>query len=370
MCAPVLAACANRGPVRYAVNKVSPKKRFVLILLAGTLVALALALYIGTHRVTDPVYHGQRLSHILDQPTRIWSAAIGGRITTLSSASSGNALTALQELGPRAVPLLVSWLEEHDSTFKARGRQLCARFGLPIPAFFQYRADLALFWLRFIPQYSSSAAPVLISKLADADELQLLDIAPLLEKIIETASKEDRARIAQSCVPLVPTLLERASHGAVAIGSSEITFLLKNILQYGRFDEAQREALLQQIVVSAGPDSSPWTSDRLADALDSDYTLRNELLLRSGISSKQSSAAEFFRTNPVKPDRIIPLLRSCLSSTNRNLVEQSAKALGAYGAAATDVLPELRALLLQTSGYVVNAASNAIVAIDPSASRR
>jgi hypothetical protein len=347
------------------MNKLTMRKRFALSVGASILLfALALAFYIPTHRVPDPLYRGQRLSHILDQPTRIWSAPTG-RLITLSSNSSGSALPALQELGPRSLPLLISWLQERDCPFKIRGRKLCARFRFPIPALFQCRTDVAMFWLGFIPQHASSAAPELILMLTNPDELQSLEIVTLLDKIVETANKEDRARIAQSFLPLVPPLLERASRGPVSVSSSEIASLLTKTLPYGRFNSTQRESLLRQIMASTA-NGSPWTFDRLADRLDPDYTLRNELLLRSEIPIKQSSAAEFFRSNPVKPDRIIPLLRSCLSSTDYTLIEQSAKALGAYRTEATNVLPELRALLRHPSSYVVNSASNAIMVIDRS----
>jgi len=140
--------------------------------------------------------------------------------------------------------------------------------------------------------------------------------------------------------------MQRVTDRSVVLkfGGSEIGLLLKNILENARLGQTQRESLLRELMTNLGTESSPWMADRLADTLDPDYTLRNELLLRSGIPTRQSSAAQFFQTNPVKPERIIPLLSSCLASTNQNLVEQCAKALGAYGNAATNVPPDLKAL--------------------------
>jgi HEAT repeat protein len=87
-------------------------------------------------------------------------------------------------------------------------------------------------------------------------------------------------------------------------------------------------------------------------------------LLRTTGPTRQSSAALFFREHPVNAPKIVPLLRTCLTSTNASLVEQCALALGAYGSAAREALPELTTLSRTPKVRVSSAALNAISAIE------
>src|SRR5437016_2654938 len=71
-------------------------------------------------------------------------------------------------------------------------------------------------------------------------------------------------------------------------------------------------------------------------------------------------AISFFREKPLLAERVVPLLIAGLTSGNRELQEESAKALGSYRADATNAFPILSRLSTNRNRYVASAASNAL----------
>jgi hypothetical protein len=86
-------------------------------------------------------------------------------------------------------------------------------------------------------------------------------------------------------------------------------------------------------------------------------------VLEFGPVPERVGAAMELAAFPRLPDRAVPLLLNNLSSTNRSVQEQCAKALSQYGGQARIALPALTNLLSHSKPRVQIAASNAIAAI-------
>ncbi|HEV8541859.1 MAG TPA: hypothetical protein VGR78_05675 [Verrucomicrobiae bacterium] len=295
--------------------------RLYLLIASPFTLILAALLYLSLRKPPDPYYAGKPLSqHLIiffGKPSP--SLLLPPRSASLRQAQEPKAAEALHFLGSRAVPLLSYWLKDADSLTKRTGRTFCAKYGIRCPELFQDRSEIALSALSEIPEYvPPTVAPILENWLNNPAAAQKQ--RPLLFFLLRQALEAER--------PATPEQRERVLDGVCSIKLTSPN---------------DREKLR-----------------RLADVIDQDSTLRNLRSLRKGTHAEKVGAAAFFRVYPTLPERVVPLLIPCLSSTNSVLQEESAKALGAYGPEAEKALPRLSNLLSHPKPYVAAAASNAV----------
>lgn len=363
----------------------------------GVGVALVLAAFYWFLAVPEPLYNGKALSDYLYaayDPNLLTpfgpsygfagSLAPGPALPPKVFAAQSDAREALKGLGPKAAPLLTAWLKEADSSVKQRARKISAKYRLPSLRIFADRRSIAIHALSQMPVASVDVIEFLDDWLRTGGE-QERDLAfALLATMVPLVSAPDRERIAArelaaslgflehdtNALTLWPalSLLQRSIEALGPRPMRELEPLAIRLLEVKHSVET-RETLDAQlaplVLISGFPPSTSRSGlaeqiQSIVTEMDDDGFLRNRIWLKFGRPSEKAGAALYFRHKPVSPELIVPLLLACLSSESSSLIEESAKALAAYGADAKPALPSLNLLALHRNRFVAAASSNAI----------
>ena len=293
------------------------------ILFGGLLLLVIGAAAVWISRPPDPEFEGKKLS----QHLYVWArptAPFGRRPTTAEvkelekhNRAIMTAQIAVKELGPEAVPLLLSWLDGHEYPFQRKLTGYLRTNNIEMPFLTAPKRRLALMALQQVPQHATSGIP----------------------KLVELAIEDKERQLALSAL------------GQILVGME--------------FDEQARmmepaKADAEKLMASSDGHGNAWILER---HLDPYGQIANLLNLESGSVPRQVAGAMFFRDRPVLPERVVPLLSQSLASTNRPLLESAARALGEYGSAAQSALPALCQLTNNSHRFVAIAAVNALTKI-------
>jgi hypothetical protein len=303
-----------------------PRNLICFVILA--LVAMAVIVF-AKYRVPDPPYQGRDLSSILLtlSPNGFsWSWRSTDR--TIYTDTQGVSLfgkKALNDLGPKAVPLVRHWL----------------------------RSERPKWMLRLVAKYPKSRW---IPPTWRADLKQKALVAAFISPEVGRATFED--------VFLCLTNSQWSFLAAAAVTETMASHPeLDHEMIVRRILVMQTEALQPKGYYA--PDAAGnWNSlQRVLDFADPQYWIRSLIILERGEEPAKVGAAKKVIEDPAIAQRALSLLITNLQSPNRGVIEACANSLASYGPAASNALPFLSNYLSHPKAYVSSAASNAIARI-------
>ncbi len=331
--------------------------------LALLLVGLA-AFTLWLRSPADPLYKGKRLSAYLYETRLVPLIRIKppngynpGQRSNRSEADD-----AVRALGPRAVPLMIDWLQA-DVVIRQKLKSAASQPGSHFKWLLQWDwvmsdpRSLAFDALsRLIPEHGAPAVPVLRKQILQGESSVSLEAADLLIQILKALPAEETCSRAEQNAHFIEVATrappKRLTRGALR--------MIGALIDYGVPYDA--EGIVRRLWPYR---YEPFSNARNAIALvDADGFYRYLIYLESGTPGERDVAALFFKNTPRAPERIVPLLISNLVETGSiSLLQDASSALGAYGTNAVSALPQIRSLLIHPQTGVVGAASNAIARI-------
>jgi hypothetical protein len=315
------------------------------LLTVACLAVLAVAITIWLSRTNEPQYSGRPLSE--------WLADYNSPGVLNWPRGSHPADAAIRALGTNCFPAIIDRLRMRDSNARRRVLRFARAIRVQIPIATQERAHTEA--LAALGALGLDAAP-LVLELANSLEVMHFSHRAVAGFWLE--------RLESNAEAAIPTFL-----GILRDQGNQLPRLLavETLAAIG----ARQTNLVLPVLKACLNDSNPAVrlqaanaltrqAQRIAPAKPLNYGSSNLFQLQIGTDAQRAAAASFFFEEPILPHLVIPLLHSNLFGTNIQLVETSAKALGAYGGRAQDSSGALSNLLSHPKRYVRLAASNAL----------
>jgi hypothetical protein len=317
----------------------------------------------------DPFYKGKHLSEYLYDtapvPVRPGAGTSAATLQLLLAAQNERrqrAEEAIQALGPKAIPLIASWMKS-DAALRNKICKLAAAPGSRLSWLLNSpwltrdpRAIASDCLARLIPQH---AGPVLaiLRKQALANQMPASgEAAQLFSRIFEAMPSDTGRRLAHENADFIELVTACPTNQL----SDPVVQVVTTLLLHDPPEDSER------VVRRLWPFRRPRYNNVhfVISQLDPDGFIRNLLYLEDGTPAEKPDAALYFHESQRAPERIVPLLTANLDpSGSISLLQDVCAALGSYGTHASSALPTLTNLLMHPRSTVVKSASNAIALI-------
>lgn len=311
------------------------KRKKAILLLSFLALGLATIIYVRFFTGPSDAYiEGARLSEHLIEAFNPAYQPFGRLLPGRDPEKRQRSIEAFEKApAEKCAFLLLAWIEYQETAWRPYLARKARQWGYPIRRLeVDYRSTaLRALWHR--PVESAALVEPLMRLLTNQEPSYYYPPTPshalgILEKMLATNLKCDREEIAGRFVALAEEFAARPAN------------------PYDPF--SNMVSALERCV-------------RLCKPEEGEYNL---LLIRCASEPRKAGAAWALGESGQIPEKAVPVLIECLSSTNKALVERSAQALGKYGAVAKAALPKLAELVSHKSRLVRSAASNAVIQIE------
>ena len=345
-------------PMRDHSQVRKPSRNLTILLALLAILAMAIAVRLSSHSPAEPQYAGKPLS--------VWLSNYDDPRTLNWPRPNNPADAAIRSLGTNCFPEITAAFSVRDGKLKRGVNRALRSVRLPVqlPAqdIRQRRALAALGALRWD---GAPMVPVL------AEALEHMDLSHYITACFWLKSLGTDA---EAAVPALLRILTNQNdqlprHFAVqtlsSIGARQRDRILPTLTQC--LNDANAAVRLQ---ARNELTREPWAPRTRPIVTDADISAQNLRQLELGTESERVAAASFFRHQPLPPQQVVPLLIAGLSSTNILLIQESAKTLGFYQAAASNSVPFLEPHFSHPKKYVRIAVSNSLAQIQTALAER